>query len=497
MTYTIDADVPRVLVGDVGRLQQVLLNALGNSVKFTQAGGVVQLRCGTQLELDGTQLLHIAVIDNGIGISPSGLAKLFASFSQVDSSPNRKYDGAGLGLAISRRLCEAMGGTMRAESPGLQLGSTFHVTTSLKAALPCVAEAASLAFDGATPLPALAGRRVIVADGCSAVRSALAVWLRSWGATQVAEAESPAALRTLFIEGPGYAAGGGAGTWDAVFVEATPLFLRMVLAMVDDMGPACALQTMADSLDGGAMPGPELGRPPAALPGPPHSLTIFALSWPSMPSAAADPLRMYGAIDVAPQPSGERVQAQDVVPGCFVVSKPVRQSRLREALVNASFGVDPKYERQRLLDQDAAEQEMQDPLSREHLAPLEHSHSVASFASCGEVEPAEDGMAGLVLHTAVPPRAEPVPRAMAPALVPAKGVSLRVFLAEDHLINQKVVCSLLKRYGHRVDVVANDGLDALAKLRATPGGPTAFDGALRGPPFPVSPLTQTVLPQSY
>ena len=170
VTVRVDEGLPSCLIGDAGRLQQVLLNALGNSLKFTPNGGVVQLHCGVATGERGQRMLHIAVADSGIGISPAGLAKLFASFSQVDSSPSRKYDGAGLGLAISRRLCEAMGGTMRAESPGLGHGSTFHITLALKEAPAAVTDGGGAALPYA-PAPTLAGRRLLVVDACAPVRA--------------------------------------------------------------------------------------------------------------------------------------------------------------------------------------------------------------------------------------------------------------------------------------------------------------------------------------
>ena len=120
--------VPEGVLGDVTRLRQILLNLLSNAVKFTDKGEVV---LSVAAEADA---LHISVRDTGIGLSEAGLAKLFQSFSQADASTTRKYGGTGLGLAISKKLAELMGGIMRAESPGLGQGATFHVTVRLPAA---------------------------------------------------------------------------------------------------------------------------------------------------------------------------------------------------------------------------------------------------------------------------------------------------------------------------------------------------------------------------
>ena len=124
LTASIDADVPVAVAGDVTRLRQVLLNLLSNAIKFTDKGEVA-LTVKRASSGDGDELAF-SVRDSGIGLSEEGLAKLFKSFSQADSSTTRKYGGTGLGLAISKRLAELMGGTMSAESAGPGQGSTFR-----------------------------------------------------------------------------------------------------------------------------------------------------------------------------------------------------------------------------------------------------------------------------------------------------------------------------------------------------------------------------------
>ncbi len=114
-------DVPGSVKGDSTRLRQNLLNLLSNALKFTEAG---QVRLTA--EKRGSDELHFAVLDSGIGLTPADTAKLFQSFSQADSSTTRKYGGTGLGLVISKRLAEVMGGTMSAESAGAGQGSTFR-----------------------------------------------------------------------------------------------------------------------------------------------------------------------------------------------------------------------------------------------------------------------------------------------------------------------------------------------------------------------------------
>jgi signal transduction histidine kinase len=117
---------PEVLVGDRGRTRQVLLNLLSNAVKFTPRGEVSVALSACRL-IDGRFEVHFAVKDTGIGIARQDLERLFIPFQQLDGSPSRRYGGAGLGLAISKRLTELMGGEMRVESTPGQ-GSTFHFT---------------------------------------------------------------------------------------------------------------------------------------------------------------------------------------------------------------------------------------------------------------------------------------------------------------------------------------------------------------------------------
>ncbi|MFN8666953.1 MAG: ATP-binding protein [Gemmatimonadaceae bacterium] len=120
---------PRMLDGDVGRIRQILVNLVGNAIKFTRQGRVVvEAEC---LECNGTDvLMKLSVHDTGLGIRADVLPHLFQSFSQGDSSTTRKFGGTGLGLAISRRLAEAMGGTAGATSVEGK-GSTFWVTLRL------------------------------------------------------------------------------------------------------------------------------------------------------------------------------------------------------------------------------------------------------------------------------------------------------------------------------------------------------------------------------
>jgi signal transduction histidine kinase/ActR/RegA family two-component response regulator/tetratricopeptide (TPR) repeat protein len=137
LTVAIDEAVPRAITADSTRLRQVLLNLLSNAIKFTEQGSVaLTVRRG-----EGDALVF-AVRDSGIGLSPEGIAKLFQRFGQAEASTTRRFGGSGLGLVISKKLVELMGGTMAVESDGPGRGSTFRFSIRAPAAaLPSAAPA--------------------------------------------------------------------------------------------------------------------------------------------------------------------------------------------------------------------------------------------------------------------------------------------------------------------------------------------------------------------
>jgi len=130
LAFDINADVPQMLVGDVHRLRQIIINLVGNALKFTDHGEVV-VNVSLKSRENSDVLLHFSVSDTGIGIPEDRLSSIFNSFEQADSSTTRKYGGTGLGLTICSRLVQLMGGKIWVES-ATGAGTVFHFTTSMQ-----------------------------------------------------------------------------------------------------------------------------------------------------------------------------------------------------------------------------------------------------------------------------------------------------------------------------------------------------------------------------
>ena len=186
IAYVVENDVPSAILGDVTRLRQILLNLMGNAVKFTEKGEiVVAVKVG---ETSPKLKLFFTVRDTGIGIPPDRMGRLFQSFSQADSSTTRKYGGTGLGLAISKRLISMMGGDLWAESTGVNgEGSLFHFTILTQA----VEMPERARRDLHSIQPHLNEKRVLIVDDNATNRRILTLQLRNWG-MQTRDSDSPA-----------------------------------------------------------------------------------------------------------------------------------------------------------------------------------------------------------------------------------------------------------------------------------------------------------------
>ncbi|HEV2455430.1 MAG TPA: response regulator, partial [Verrucomicrobiae bacterium] len=190
----ISDEIPEKIEGDPLRLRQVLTNLLSNAIKFTKSGHIslcVRM-VASEIASDGKPQLRLqfSVSDTGIGISAEGLARLFKPFVQADASTAQKFGGTGLGLTISKRLVELMGGKIWAESVA-DRGSIFHFTIT------AVTETAAAPFALAGRQEKLAGLRVLVVDDNAASRAALQDRFSRWGMTSMSAEDSNRALEIL------------------------------------------------------------------------------------------------------------------------------------------------------------------------------------------------------------------------------------------------------------------------------------------------------------
>lgn len=172
LIYELDYDVPPQIIGDGLRLRQILLNLVGNAVKFTHQGEIF-IRVSL-LKIEGDEVeLSFSVRDTGIGIPPDKLERLFKAFTQVDSSTTRKYGGTGLGLVISEKLVHLMGGTIKVESsPGR--GSTFMFTINSSISV------TSLPIYVSCSMAGIEGKKVLVVDDNATNRNILKGQLEGW-----------------------------------------------------------------------------------------------------------------------------------------------------------------------------------------------------------------------------------------------------------------------------------------------------------------------------
>jgi CheY-like chemotaxis protein len=189
LAYFVPPELPDFFVGDPTRLRQVILNLVGNAIKFTEQGEVV-LRVEAESQQKDCVTLHYAVTDTGIGIPPDKQNLIFEPFSQADTSTTRKYGGTGLGLSISIRLIEMMGGRIWLESQQ-GCGTTFHFTARLENGSPLASRTASL------DPTMLADVRVLVVDDNATNRQILETTLSHWRMKSSSAAGAEDAIRLL------------------------------------------------------------------------------------------------------------------------------------------------------------------------------------------------------------------------------------------------------------------------------------------------------------
>jgi CheY-like chemotaxis protein/HPt (histidine-containing phosphotransfer) domain-containing protein len=339
LAYLIDDGVPHALVGDVTRVRQILINLLGNALKFTEQGEVVVSVTGHRLEESNNNSpaefeIHYSIRDTGIGIPPDRMDRLFKSFSQVDASTTRKYGGTGLGLAISKRLSELMGGQMWVESQ-VGKGSIFHFTIHVWSA----PTEARLHLYAASPQ--LKGRRVLIVDDNVTNRTILTRQAQTWDMLPHATGAPSEALEWIQRGDP----------FDIAILD-------MHMPEMDGMTLAKEIRKHRD--------------------------------------ARALPLVMLTSL-------GRREVGSDLYDFAAFMSKPIKQSQLFNTLLSV-FGAQPIV-------------------------------------------------------------AKPAPTASQFDATMGTRLPLRILLAEDHAINQKLALQMLKKMGYRADVAANglEVLDAIAR----------------------------------
>lgn len=339
------ADVPRNLLGDPGRLRQVVMNLTANAIKFTDSGDVV-VEVTVEAQSNEDAIIRVAVTDSGIGISDEVRERLFQSFSQADGSTTRKYGGTGLGLAICKRLVEMMGGTIGVSSQ-IGEGSCFWFTVNLRKQADGLRN-----LEGSAVV--LAGLRILVVDDKAINRKILELMTKKWG------------MHPTLVHG-------GSEALEALSGQhGQP---RFDLALLDvDMGPAGgielarAIKTRAEGVD----------------------LQLVLLT-------------SFGR-------RGDAKIAREAGLAAYL-TKPIRERQLHDCLVAVM------------------------------------TQRPDSFRA-----PAERASLPLITrHTLAETKAQ---------------VDLRVLLAEDNIINQKVATRLFQRLGYRIDVVANgrEVLEALSRI---------------------------------
>jgi PAS domain S-box-containing protein len=360
VTY-VDDDCPVLVTGDANRLRQILVNLLSNALKFTDEGEVLVTVSSAPAD-DGGVRLRIDVTDTGIGISPDGVLRLFKSFSQIDASNTRLYGGSGLGLVISQRLAQAMGGDVTVASVE-DRGSTF--TAELLLGVP----ERQQQVDGGTAednegRPDLSGLRALIVDDNATSLRILDLQLRGLGLTTSAVSTPTAALAA--------AASQQAGSQTRSFDVAV---LDLMMPEMDGLDLATALAAVAASAD--------------------------------------TPVVLLASIGAVSRP----------MPNSIVVTvpKPVKSSVLTGALLSAL---------------------------RPQAAPAKPLPA--------EGEPGGPG--GQLQQVGDAGRTDQDRGSGASSERP-----LRVLLAEDNLVNQRVAQLMLQKLGHRVDTVAN-GREAVAAL---------------------------------
>jgi len=395
LVYLLGPNIPTQVLGDITRLRQILVNLLSNAVKFTEQGEVaVSVTAHPLVVPDVTPntasqslpphyQFQFAVRDTGIGIPPEKSDRLFKTFSQADVSTTREYGGTGLGLVISKRLSELMGGTLWVDSEVHQ-GSTFYFTI------------VAPAIDSVSQLDhqTLQGKRVLIVDSNLSSQTALVLQTQTWAMYPHATQSAVEALDWVQQGQP----------CEVVILNRSLLDHPEADPETDpEADPEADPETDPEQQnDSGGPSSLPLETAPQALPHTNNAVQSLqqACQMSKIPLVLLTPIETLG-----PE-----------VPGFdSTVSKPIKHAPLHGALVQV-------------------------------LTPMVPSHDTNT-----------------ITHTIKDKNANPTRKT---GLAPQSGgrKSLRILLAEDNPVNQKVALKVLQKIGHTADVVAN-GLDAIQALK--------------------------------
>ena len=340
------ADVPRHLLGDPGRLRQIVMNLASNAIKFTDQGDVV-VEVTVEAESNEEATIRVAVTDTGIGISEAARERLFQSFSQADGSTTRKYGGTGLGLAICKRLVELMGGAIGVTSQ-VGVGSCFWFTVNLRKQI-----SGSHVIEQDSVL--LTGLHILIVDSKAINRKILELMTKKWGMQPTLVTSGPEALMVLSQ------------------THRQPAFDLVLLDV--DMGPTDGL---------------ELARTIRTQTGGTEFQLVLLTS--------------FGR-------RGDAKTAKTAGISAYL-TKPIRERQLHDCLVAV----------------------------------------MTQYAARAGVSAVNQPAPLITRHTLAETKAN---------------VDLRILLAEDNVVNQKVAVRLFQRLGYRIDVVANgrEVVEALSRIR--------------------------------
>lgn len=341
LVYLMEENVPERIIGDSTRVRQILVNLIGNAVKFTE-GGEILIVVAVESGNDGHDQIRFAVKDTGIGIPQDRMSRLFRTFSQVDASTTRHYGGTGLGLAICRRLAELMGGRIWAES-ALGSGSTFYFTIAASAAAP----------QARNVKPSFTGKRALIVDDNAMSRLILHRQTQSWDISSRVTASPDEALG-----------------WIRDGEQFDLALLDMRMPEMDGLTLAAKIQQLQQR-----------------QPGQTRELPIIILS-------SIGRRELEDEREEMPEQTRPKLSA--------VLTKPIKGAQLLD-VVNRVMSVQPST-----------------------ISPKpQRSHTINTLAA---------------------------------------QLPLRILLAEDNVVNQKVAALMLQRMGYRADVASN-GLEAIEAIQ--------------------------------